>query len=627
MTSIPSVGGIRLDRSLGEGETGEVFQGFDAKLERQVAVRILDRREGDPTRARLLSEGKALSRLQHSNICRLYQVIEEPSRLVLVMEYIEGKTLDKVQASLGWRTKLKIADQIARALGHVHKRRVVHGDIRAANVMITGYHKVKLVNFGKASILEDEPTKGWTLAETEITEQDYTQDDGLTISADMRALGGLFERLLMETNPEPSAIFKVKERTRSGNPVLRQLVARLKDPNPHRRPTVKETIDRLQWMRKAPSRRLWTVLSITFPIIGFLLLHFGTSWFWGTIDTDMHKWGQPIEVNRFWFDHLHECLAVPSEENVPLVALLSDVDQGFKATTKRKNMNPWIANCFYSLAGTVGEFHRESHHADQLKLLNEDSGDTHWQMTSANCLRDLCREHEAAPIYRAALLKRSNTLEDDHASVIDSRYRLAKALNDMGEYQEAQELLQDVITKRRAAHGSDHPTTLYSEQTYSRAVALAGGLEQAERLQRALFSRAEALLGPDHPTTLRAGAGLAITLRRLGCAEEAEPLIGDALTGQSMRLGPKPWRLKTTESLANDYLELGRYDAAYELYAMTLGKSREMIGQPASETARLLQRFSQRLEQHERPDLAARLKRHVDEDEHGVPDPERVESK
>ena len=89
------VGRIQILGLLGQGGMGEVYEGFDEKLERRVAVKRLDdaSRLDGVTRARFEQEAKLLSRLDHPNICRIFDVLEEDEHDYLVLELIEGTSL------------------------------------------------------------------------------------------------------------------------------------------------------------------------------------------------------------------------------------------------------------------------------------------------------------------------------------------------------------------------------------------------------------------------------------------------------------------------------------------------------------------------------------------------------
>src|SRR5258708_2173226 len=145
------IGRIRIDALLGSGGMGEVYRGWDERLERPVAVKVLhgDKRLTPSLRGRILREAKVLSRLDHPNICRIYDVIERDDADYLVLELVDGHDLRVAMINgLARAESLGILLQIARVLGDAHTHAIVHRDHKPENVMITNAGDVKVLDFG-----------------------------------------------------------------------------------------------------------------------------------------------------------------------------------------------------------------------------------------------------------------------------------------------------------------------------------------------------------------------------------------------------------------------------------------------------------------------------------------------
>ncbi|MBV9494839.1 MAG: protein kinase [Acidobacteria bacterium] len=148
-----TVGHIRIIGLLGQGGMGEVYLGFDERLQRRVALKAIrnEARLSADSRQRLLREARALSALDDPNICRIYDYAEGPSCDFLVLELVEGITLGRaIEQGMSRTRKLRVAREVVRALGAAHRRGIVHRDLKPDNIMITPTGAVKILDFGIA---------------------------------------------------------------------------------------------------------------------------------------------------------------------------------------------------------------------------------------------------------------------------------------------------------------------------------------------------------------------------------------------------------------------------------------------------------------------------------------------
>jgi serine/threonine protein kinase len=147
---------------IGEGGMGQVYRAADTRLDRTVAIKVLPAAlAGDPVRRdRFEREARSISRLEHPNICPLYDVGVLPSDtadgtpgggLFLVMQFLEGETLAQriERGPLSIRDTLDIGVQIAEALAAAHRAGIVHRDLKPGNVMLTRAG-ARLLDFGLA---------------------------------------------------------------------------------------------------------------------------------------------------------------------------------------------------------------------------------------------------------------------------------------------------------------------------------------------------------------------------------------------------------------------------------------------------------------------------------------------
>src|SRR5271169_3500027 len=138
---------------LGAGGMGEVYRARDTRLDRTVAIKVLPSHlSDDPAlRQRMEREAKAISALQHANICTLYDIGAQDGTDFLVMEYLEGQTLAErlAKGPLPLDQVLKIGTEIAQALEKAHQQGIIHRDLKPANIMLTKAG-AKLMDFGLA---------------------------------------------------------------------------------------------------------------------------------------------------------------------------------------------------------------------------------------------------------------------------------------------------------------------------------------------------------------------------------------------------------------------------------------------------------------------------------------------
>ena len=154
------IGRFQIVELLGAGGMGYVYKGYDKILGRTAALKAAGqkRRLTSLEKARFLREARVLSRLDHPNICRIYDLIEHSDFDFLVLEYIEGKTVKSlIQSGMDYQTKLKVVETVATVLREAHKEKIVHRDLKPENIMITEDGTVKVLDFGLArTVKEDE---------------------------------------------------------------------------------------------------------------------------------------------------------------------------------------------------------------------------------------------------------------------------------------------------------------------------------------------------------------------------------------------------------------------------------------------------------------------------------------
>src|SRR3954468_17752059 len=160
-----TVSHYRILEKLGEGGMGVVYLAEDTHLGRQVAIKFLSAsmsQNAHHFKARFLREARAASRLSHPHIATVYDYGETPAGLpFIVMERIKGKPLNDLlhEDELTLARALEIIEDVADALGEAHRHGIVHRDIKPSNVFITERGAVKVLDFGLAKQLREDPAR------------------------------------------------------------------------------------------------------------------------------------------------------------------------------------------------------------------------------------------------------------------------------------------------------------------------------------------------------------------------------------------------------------------------------------------------------------------------------------
>ncbi len=269
----------------GAGGMGEVYKAIDTRLDRTVAIKILPSSiaESAEFKDRFDREAKAISSLNHANICTLYDVGHENGMDYLVMEFLEGETLSErlARGPIPYDEVLRIAVQIASGLDLAHQRGLVHRDLKPGNVMLTS-EGAKLLDFGLAKIQQGKgtdtlaaitQTTPLTGANTIVGTIQYMSPEQLEgneadTRSDIFAFGALIYEMItgkraFEGNSSAALIAAILEREPTPisalrpdtPPLLERLVKKCLEKDPRKRwQSASDLSDELRWISQAGSQ-------------------------------------------------------------------------------------------------------------------------------------------------------------------------------------------------------------------------------------------------------------------------------------------------------------------------------------------------------------------------------------
>ncbi|MBX7246201.1 MAG: protein kinase [Candidatus Sumerlaeaceae bacterium] len=194
----------KLARILGRGGMGEVWQAFDTKLERDIALKVM-RREllaNEEAVKRFYREARAVARLNHPNIVQVYSIGEEHGMIYMVMEMIEGDTVTqklKAKGRLSIEESVDILLQTIEGLGYANARGIIHRDIKPSNLMLTPEHRIKIADFGLAKMIEHDSqmtAAGTTMGSPNYMSPEQCRGEEADHRSDIYALGISFYQML-----------------------------------------------------------------------------------------------------------------------------------------------------------------------------------------------------------------------------------------------------------------------------------------------------------------------------------------------------------------------------------------------------------------------------------------------
>jgi uncharacterized protein YndB with AHSA1/START domain/predicted Ser/Thr protein kinase len=234
---------LEVSELLGHGGMGVVYRGRQTLLDRPVAIKVVrpDLQSDGGFQERFLREARTLARLRHPYIVTVYDVKTAGGLYGLVMEYVEGADLRQLlgEGSITQRDALDFVPQIAEALQHAHEARVVHRDIKPENVLVDAQGRVRLVDFGLATLFGPEVPARGPDDDRVVGTFRYMAPEQIAIPrdvdhrADIYSTGVIFYEMLARELPGPDRV--PPSRKAATDPRLDPIVIRAIEPERDRR--------------------------------------------------------------------------------------------------------------------------------------------------------------------------------------------------------------------------------------------------------------------------------------------------------------------------------------------------------------------------------------------------------
>jgi formylglycine-generating enzyme required for sulfatase activity len=224
--AMQSIGPFQLLEELGRGAMGVVFRGFDPAIGRHVAIKIIradqlaSPEEVSDLKVRFAREAAAAGKLSHPNIVTVYHLGEEGDLQYLVLELVNGASLEKTLSNhqpLDSKTAVSILTQVADALDYAHSEGIVHRDVKPANILVRPDGKSKITDFGIARIASQTFTRtGFTFGTPAYMSPEQILTPRVSGRADEYSLGVIAYQMLSGQKPfdadtGPSLMFQIME--------------------------------------------------------------------------------------------------------------------------------------------------------------------------------------------------------------------------------------------------------------------------------------------------------------------------------------------------------------------------------------------------------------------------------
>jgi WD40 repeat protein/predicted Ser/Thr protein kinase len=200
----PSIPGYRITAILGEGGMGTVYSAEQDAPRRRVAIKVLQSRSGTAL-ARFKAEAEIMARLDHPGIARVLEAGDADNHPFLVMEHVDGETLDRFAKGLVLDRKLELFGALCEAVQHAHLKGVIHRDLKPSNVMVrSNDERVVVLDFGVARLAADDDKTPSTTRAGELIgtplymspEQARLRADEVDVRTDVYTLGVMLYELI-----------------------------------------------------------------------------------------------------------------------------------------------------------------------------------------------------------------------------------------------------------------------------------------------------------------------------------------------------------------------------------------------------------------------------------------------
>ncbi|HEY6564416.1 MAG TPA: serine/threonine-protein kinase [Pirellulaceae bacterium] len=563
-----SVPGYQLLEVIGRGGMGVVYKARQTSVDRIVAVKMIlsGQHAGAAEHARFQNEAQAAASLQHPHIAQVFEAGEYDGQPYLVMEFVEGTSLESVlaKAPLAGRSAAELLRTLADAANYAHQRGIIHRDLKPSNVLLSADGQPKITDFGLAKRLEDIDRSPMTQTGMVLGTPSYmppeqaTGDHGASgPRSDVYALGAiLYESITGRPPHVGNNLTDILQQIRTTDPVRPRVIDQ-------RIPRDLETIC-LKCLEKQPANRYGSAADLSLDLGRFLEgqpIHARPTTRWERVV----KWSRRRPVTAALMATIALVAAVGAagiawqarramvEATVSrevssffgdlLTSINPDLTRG-RAITVREvlddaaahldaspNVHPRIRSGLHDALGVtyarIGALRlAEKHLRAAVQMYESERGPDDPRTLKmlgnlAYTLKGLDRLEDAERMARKGLQTATHALGEDDAATCLLRTNLAVIVDARGNKKEAGRLYRKDLAIMRRIHGDSHRATLFAMGNLGSWLLANGESDEAKATITSCLVAHRKTLGDDHPSTLIAQANLVAVLANEGRWDDA----------------------------------------------------------------------------------------------------------
>jgi len=644
---------IEIISVLGEGGMGRVYSGYDQRLKRRVALKVIRREEHrrENSRKRFLREARVLSALKHPGICQIHDIFEEPEGDFLVLEEVPGRNLQAlISEGLEIEEALDIGAQILEVLMVVHREGIIHRDLKPENIMVQPDGRVKILDFGVAgAVREDYASRdegslnradtgedpGQTLTVEELTacgfrvgtlrymSPEQARGENLGTASDIYSFGLVFREMVTGKAPfgehlkTPILIQRVGwgdlEPVVGQSGDLRVYLERLTSPAPADRPSARDAAEQLRRIRNAPGRRRRRFL-VASALVLLTLLAAGFAFQWQQARAQGERAGRLLKETRETSDFLESLFRLsdpfarePSSGNKP-VAVETLLKRGVQNIRSRFADQPLSRARMMFLLGRIerriGHFDEAAELLEEVVAIRKNSPDVQGEelgeaLLELGTIRRRQAKYSAAEdlILQAEEIAREQSGKDSIPAA-EAMECLGLLRADQGLPGDAVSLLEEALRIREGSVEGRELDLALNLQTLGSCEKLLARYDKAEEHLRRSLEIVRSRQGNDVVAASSIYNEIANIEMGRGRLEQAKENYSRALNiGRRSLPGDHPLLGTFLCNLANVLDAQGEYSEAEPLYLEALSISEKSVGKDHPTIAQILLNLAM-LKQH-----------------------------